>query len=1184
MNPFLRTSRLPATFFFLFFFTVTTTATFAQASFVNFESGQVRPLALSPDGATLFVANTPDNALEIFDVDAGGLTHVGSVPVGLEPVAVAARTNSKVWVVNHLSDSISIVDVSSNPGRVTRTLLCGDEPRDIVFAGSGGNRAFITTAHRGQHRTDASISGVTGSGDPQFTTAGIGRADVWVYDATNLGTTIGGTPVEILTFFTDTPRALAVSNDSSTVYVAGFQTGNQTTTVGEGVVCNGFGAAGSCSGDGVTSPGGLAGGLLPGGNPGPSTNIQGVTAPETGLIVKYNPTAGTWEDELGRNWTNGVRFDLPDEDVFAVDAATLSQIALHATVGTTLFNMAVHPTTGDLFVSNTEARNETRFEGPGVVGGSTVQGRLAESRVTVIDNPNTTNTSGTNIKPRHLNKHINYSVLAGDVGFDPTQKNHSLATPVEMVFDSTGTTLYVAAFGSSKVGVFNASDLEDDSFDPTVTSADYLSVSGGGPSGLVLDETNNRLYVLTRFDNSVSVLDLTSSTETDHIALPNPEPAIVSDGRRFLYDAFFTSGNGEASCASCHTFGDMDQLAWDLGNPDDIVTNNPATVKLAVGAGSSVNGGAGVNQFHPMKGPMTTQTLRGLSTSGPMHWRGDRADGFFGQGLDEELSFNNFIVAFEGLVGRESLLTTAEMQAFTDFALTLMLPPNPVRNIDNSLTTAQQGGANFYLGTRLSDGVTLPGLGFTCNGCHTLDASQGFFGTNGDASFENEEQIIKVAHLRNLYQKVGMFGLPDAPFIEPGDNAHKGDQIRGFGFLHDGSIDTLFRFFNATVFTNTGSVGFDGPSGGDVKRRQMEQFMLAFDSDLAPVVGQQVTLDTSNSATVGPRISLLIQRATTSFTSAVLGGTVTECDLIVKGNLAGQARGWVLNSSSLFVSDKAAEAPLTDAALRSFAATAGQELTYTCMPPGSGTRAGIDRDEDGVLDGDDNCPSVSNPSQTDGDGDGIGDDCDPIFSTTTTTTTSSTTTTTLALPTLCGASPLADGACRLADPSGGGKSSLLIRNSPIGAKDQLKWKWNKGSAVTTADFLNPIGGTSGLSLCIYDGTGLLRELSLRATAGAMCSGIPCWKAAGTKGFKYKDKSGTPHGVLGAVLKSGTAGKSKVQVKGKGVNLLPPSTAALSDVVIQLVIDDGATTECFKTTFPNSGIAKQDAEKFKVKGP
>src|SRR5258706_8147051 len=177
----------------------------------TFETGEVRPLALSPDGTTLFAVNTPDSRLEIFAVGAGGLTHTGSVPVGLEPVAVAARSTSEVWVVNHLSDSISIVDVAASPPRVTRTLLVGDEPRDIVFAGPGGDRAFITTAHRGQNTPFQTLKCAGGSNDGascttitqcpggtcsegDLATSGVGRADVWVFDATNLGTTLGGTP------------------------------------------------------------------------------------------------------------------------------------------------------------------------------------------------------------------------------------------------------------------------------------------------------------------------------------------------------------------------------------------------------------------------------------------------------------------------------------------------------------------------------------------------------------------------------------------------------------------------------------------------------------------------------------------------------------------------------------------------------------------------------------------------------------------------------------------------------------------------------------------------------------------------------------------------------------------------------------------------------------------------------
>src|SRR5262245_28664491 len=64
----------------------------AEESFTTFEAGQVRPLALSPDGKLLFATNTPDNRLEVFEVKTSSLVHRASIPVGLEPVAVAARS------------------------------------------------------------------------------------------------------------------------------------------------------------------------------------------------------------------------------------------------------------------------------------------------------------------------------------------------------------------------------------------------------------------------------------------------------------------------------------------------------------------------------------------------------------------------------------------------------------------------------------------------------------------------------------------------------------------------------------------------------------------------------------------------------------------------------------------------------------------------------------------------------------------------------------------------------------------------------------------------------------------------------------------------------------------------------------------------------------------------------------
>ncbi len=85
----------------------------------------------------LFALNTPDNRLEVFRPSSTGLEHINSITVGLEPVAVAARSDREVWVVNHLSDSVSVVEISNDgrSGGVTRTLLVGDEPRDIVLRG-----------------------------------------------------------------------------------------------------------------------------------------------------------------------------------------------------------------------------------------------------------------------------------------------------------------------------------------------------------------------------------------------------------------------------------------------------------------------------------------------------------------------------------------------------------------------------------------------------------------------------------------------------------------------------------------------------------------------------------------------------------------------------------------------------------------------------------------------------------------------------------------------------------------------------------------------------------------------------------------------------------------------------------------------------------------------------------------
>jgi YVTN family beta-propeller protein len=639
-----------------------------------------------------------------------------------------------------------------------------------------------------------------------------------------------------------------------------------------------------------------------------------------------------------------VRISLPDKDVFVIDAnanppaQSPGAAGFYTGVGTVLYNMVVNPVSGKVYVSNTDANNLERFEGPGIFAGHSIRGHLHESRITVL-NP----VGG--VTPRHLNKHINFGSCCSPVPNAESEK--SLALPQQMAITSDGSTLYVAALGSSKIGIFNTAALENDTFTPS--TANQILVSGGGPGGLVLDESKHRLYVLTRFDNSISVINTFTKAETAHVSMHNSEPPSVVNGRRFLYDASFTSSHGDSACASCHVFGDFDSLAWDLGNPDQVVAPIPGPFIL-----DPLDFGV-PHVHHPMKGPMTTQSLRGMANHGPMHWRGDRTDGNDNPiaqpnsgTFDEVAAFKKFQVGFTDLLGRSEFIPEADMQAFTDFILQVTYPPNPIRALDNSLTPDQQAGHDFFFNS-VSD------LAGPCEACHSTDrhgneefgvTAPGFFGTDGRYSFDSEAEPFKVPHLRNAYQKVGKFGMADNGFF-PGSDDFLGDQIRGFGFNNEGSVPTIFRF----VSTSSPNMGFnqseaipggfpDGPDGVLLKQ-QVEQFLFAFDSNMAPIVGQQTTLTSTNAAVAGPRIALLIARANAG-----------ECDLVVKGQQQRDEEGFLYVGSGMFVGNRLSDPPISDAALRHRASQCNGELTYTCTPPGSGERIGIDRDGDGFRDGD----------------------------------------------------------------------------------------------------------------------------------------------------------------------------------------------------------------------------------------
>lgn len=867
----------------------------ASAGFVNFESGQTRPLALSPDGTRLFAVNTPDARLAVLDVTETGLELVAEVPVGLEPVAVAARTTglgeTEVWVVNHLSDAVSIVRIDDDEperSRVVGTLHVSDEPRDVVFA---NGRAFVTGARRGQHLPE----GV----EADFTVPGLERALVWVFDADDPfadtsfdadsdPSPLGGEPLTILELFGDSPRALAASPDGTRVYAAVFHSGNRTTTVHPWAVVKGGGLpqppADSPYFDADYIPGDAIPDLFP----------------TVGLIVKWDDVDARFEDELGRDWSPSVRLTLPDEDVFAIDATTDPPTILGGQtasgVGTTIFNMAVRPGTGAVYVTNTEARNDVRFE-------PKVRGHLAESRVSVV--------TGSHVDAVHLNPHINFAVPTGP----RTEVDQTIGSPTDLVFSSNGATLYVAGFGSGHVGIFSASGLAAGNATRTLLQV------GGGPSGLALDEANDRLYVLKRFDQRVAVVER-ASTAARRIAADvaigfDPTPVAVLRGRPFLYDTRL-SGHGDESCATCHVFGDVDAMSWDLGNPYGSLIADPNEFLNTTHPPA----------FHPMKGPMSTQSLRGLVGEGPMHWRGDRTGGLLpgGDPFDVQAAFEQFNPAFVDLLGAPQQIPSASMRAFAEFALTLRYPPNPIRPLEGSLSPVGSAGEQIFQ----SAGC------FLCHHGVTGNAN----GKSLDFTGESEPFLasfailgLKVPHFRNLYTKVGMFAQSPAGFEDLGVNfpatPNLGDQIRGFGYFHDG---------------NKGDAAVANPTlhHTPAEHEALSEFLLSRDTGMAPAVGEQVVAHAGNLSdpdTVARR-DLLLARS-------VAG----DCELIVKAVVGGEPRGAVY-AFGVMVTDRAAEAVASPATLWAGAAGVGAEQTWTCVPPGSGFRMGVDRDDDGARDAD----------------------------------------------------------------------------------------------------------------------------------------------------------------------------------------------------------------------------------------
>jgi YVTN family beta-propeller protein len=768
--------------------------------FANFEEAQTNPVRLSVDGTRLFAVNTANASLSVFDVTTpGSPSLIAEIPVGLGPVSVNPLTDDEAWVVNQVSNSISIVSVSK--GIVVNTIYVKTEPMDVVFAGT--NQAYISVSR---------------------------SSEIAVVDTNT------GSPITTLFVFGDNPRALAVSPDGTMVYAAFALSGNATTIIPESLAPVQCGVKGQT----VFNPAQCV----------PAFNTVLPAPPKVALIVAATDP----------NWTSYVKFKMPDNDVVAIKTGATPSIAgYYSGVGTVNLGLAVNPVTGDLFVANTDALNLTAFQ-------PNLDGHWVNNRITQIQ------VATGKITPFDLNPNINYSILP-----NPAALSTALAQPAGVVFDPGGSFMYVASFGTDRVARVdtNGNVIWFVEVDPQSTGSNVDSATKRGPRGLALNAAAQTLYSLNRISNTISVINTGLGAVTSEIAVgTDPTPPLLKAGRGFLYDAKL-SGNGTGSCASCHVDGDMDHLAWNLGDPTGSMT-------------STVQNGTTI-LFHPMKGPMTTQTLRGLLNLSPYHWRGDK------------VNFAAFNVAFNELMGGSQISNSA-MSVYTNFANSILFLPNPYQNLDRTLPTSLNGG-NPVNGQ--SDFLTIAETGSatgtkaTCNQCHTSNPGPG----SNRLISNTTPQPLKIPELRNIYQKqlYNRFGATT---------------IDGFGMAHDGAISGFKDFFSESSFA-----GYSATQGTDIAA-----YNLCFDTGTAPAVGFTITLIAS---TVGNSAA---QADWATLQSQASAGNV---DLIGRGTIQGEVHGLLYQpASSNYISDTSAV--YTQAQLQALIA-AGDTLSMMGVYPGTGS-------------------------------------------------------------------------------------------------------------------------------------------------------------------------------------------------------------------------------------------------------
>ncbi len=260
------------------------------------------------------------------------------------------------------------------------------------------------------------------------------------------------------------------------------------------------------------------------------------------------------------------------------------------------------------------------------------------------------------------------------------------AVPFGVAIAPDKSKVFVSAAGSDNISVISVPALlkfvrARHSFANDLSaSANYVTARipvGRNPRGIVLSPDGKRLYVATRMDDTVTVIDTVAAKVVASLDLGGPkEITALRQGEQIFNSARFAF-QGQFSCANCHLDATFDGLEWDL-EPDgfgvDIVDN---------------------------------RSIEDLMGTQPFKWNGGNPN------LPTECGPRT-----EKYFYRSQSYNETELTDLVAFIATLPVRPNRYRLPNGELTPSQERGQAIFERTKYKDGRTIPEKQ-RCASCHS---------------------------------------------------------------------------------------------------------------------------------------------------------------------------------------------------------------------------------------------------------------------------------------------------------------------------------------------------------------------------------------------------------------------------------------------------------------------------------